>query len=101
MNVLVISMFAYALEKQRAAVKEKMFANDIINKVQEIVDASNIPVAQDVINEAIPKEIKAVLEDENDIEIEDGNYHDNIDDSEDDSPAYAGSEEESQAGDDA
>ena len=29
MNVLVISMFAYALEKQRAIVKEKMFADDI------------------------------------------------------------------------
>ena len=29
MNVLVISMFAYALEKQRAKVKEKMFTDDI------------------------------------------------------------------------
>lgn len=29
MNVLVISMFAYALEKQKAIVKEKMFADGI------------------------------------------------------------------------
>ena len=29
MNVLVISMFRYALEKQKAIVKEKMFADEI------------------------------------------------------------------------
>lgn len=29
MNVLVISMFTYALEKQKAIVKEKMFADGI------------------------------------------------------------------------
>lgn len=29
MNVLVISMFRYALEKQKAIVKEKMFADSI------------------------------------------------------------------------
>lgn len=29
MNVLVISMFRYALEKQKAIVKEKMFADGI------------------------------------------------------------------------
>lgn len=99
---MIRAYFDTKAEKQNDKPRiDKMFANDIINKVQEIVDASNIPVAQDVINEAIPKEIKAVLEDEDDIEIEDGNYHDNIDDSEDDSPVDTGSEEESQAGDDA
>lgn len=99
---MIRAYFDTKAEKQNDKPRiDKMFANDIINKVQEIVDASNIPVAQDAINEAIPKEIKAVLDDEDDIEIEDGNYHDNIDDSEDDSPVYTGSEEESQAGEDA
>lgn len=99
---MIRAYFDTKAEKQNDKPRiDKMFANDIINKVQEIVDASNIPVSQDAINEAIPKEIKAVLEDEDDIEIEDGNYHDNIDNSEDDSPVYTGSEEESQAGEDA
>ena len=99
---MIRAYFDTKAEKQNDKPRiDKMFANDIINKVQEIVDASNIPVSQDAINEAIPKEIKAVLDDEDDIEIEDGNYHDNIDDSEDDSPVYTGSEEESQAGEDA
>ena len=29
MNILIISMFRYALEKQKAAVKEKMFVNSV------------------------------------------------------------------------
>ena len=29
MNVLIITMFTYALEKQKAIVKEKMFADEI------------------------------------------------------------------------
>lgn len=99
---MIRAYFDTKAEKQNDKPRiDKMFANDIINKVQEIVDASNIPVQQDAISEAIPKEIKDVLEDEDDIEIEDGNYHDDIDDSDDDSPVGTGSEEESQAGDDA
>jgi hypothetical protein len=71
-----------------------MFANDIINKVQDIVNASNIPAEQDAIKDGIPKEIMAVIN---------NNSYDNDDDDDD------GGEEipcdsqasESQAGDDA
>ena len=92
---MIRAYFDTKAEKQNDKPRiDKMFANDIINKVQEIVDASNIPVQQDAINEAIPKEIKAVLDNEDE---------DDIDDSEDDSPedAACSEEEESQAGDDA
>ena len=92
---MIRAYFDTKAEKQNDKPRiDKMFANDIINKVQEIVDASNIPVQQDAISEAIPKEIKAVIDNEDE---------DDIDDSEDDSSACAAGseEEESQAGDDA
>ena len=90
---MIRAYFDTKAEKQNDKPRiDKMFANDIINKVQEIVDASNIPVQQDAISEAIPKEIRDVIDNEDD-----------IDDSEDDSPedAACSEEEESQAGDDA
>jgi hypothetical protein len=71
-----------------------MFANDIINKVQDIVNASNIPAEQDAIKEGIRKEIMAV--------INNNSCDDDDDDDDGDEPSCdiqpAG---ESQAGDDA
>jgi hypothetical protein len=73
---------------------DRMFANDIINKVQDIVNASNIPAEQDAIKEGIPKEIMAVIN---------NNSYDNDDDDDDggeEIPCDSQSSE-SQAGDDA
>ena len=83
---------------------DRMFANDIINKVQEIVNASDIPVEQDAIKEAIPKEILAVIDDEDIADDEDDEIVEEVmmeEDLEEATKEIKINSKESQAGDDA
>lgn len=87
---MIRAYFDTKAEKQNDKPRiDRMFANDIINKVQEIVDASSVTIGQDAVKDGIPKELQDVINDQDPIE--------DIDEIEDFTEVDLG---ESQAGDD-